>query len=216
MTASRPDFRLDLDGRAFEFGRFHLAGDGAYPDQLVESRLLGIEHLGDAARQAAHVGRADRLVRFLRVLGLHLIFSRRAGDIIGAVFVADHLAGRGHGLRRHVDAVGAHISNESDRLAVDLDAFVQALRDLHGAGRRETEFSRGFLLQGRRRERCGRIAPRRLGLDHLDREGGSLERLLEVLGLGAGADVEPVDLAAVCADEAGRERRAGLGLQMRD
>ena len=40
----------NLDGRALEFGRFHLAGDGALPDQFVEPRLVGLER---AARSRA-------------------------------------------------------------------------------------------------------------------------------------------------------------------
>ena len=53
-----------------------------------------------------------------------------------------------------------------------------------------------------------------LRLDAGDAELGLLQRGGERLGLGAGANVETVDLLAVGADEAGGERRAGLGLEM--
>ena len=53
----------------FEFCRRHLAGDGALPDQVVEAGLIGgqVAHL---VRRPAHIRRPDRLVGFLRVLGL--------------------------------------------------------------------------------------------------------------------------------------------------
>ena len=59
---------------------------------------------------------------------------------------------------------------------------------------------------------------RRAGLASTDgdREGGGLERLLERLGLGAGADIEPLDLLAVGADQARLEGVAARGRQRRD
>src|SRR5207244_12315846 len=47
-----------------------------------------------------------------------------------------------------------------------------------------------------------RIASRRPGFDGRDLEQGGFDRLPEILGLGARADVEPLDLLAVGADEA--------------
>ena len=49
--------RGDIDRGAFEFGRFHLARDGADPDQLIELGLIGIE-----TRGASRPGRRDRSV----------------------------------------------------------------------------------------------------------------------------------------------------------
>ena len=54
-------FGRDIDGGAFQFGRFHLAGDGADPDQFIKPGLIGIEppaHIGGPPRQ---VGRAGSL-----------------------------------------------------------------------------------------------------------------------------------------------------------
>jgi hypothetical protein len=46
-TARRPAVRavdgLDLDRRALDLGGLHLAGDGALPDQIIETGLVGIE-----------------------------------------------------------------------------------------------------------------------------------------------------------------------------
>ena len=62
-------------------------------------------------------------------------------------------------------AVGAHIGDEADGLAVDVDAFVEPLRDAHGVGGREAELAARLLLQRRGGERRRRIAPGGLGLD---------------------------------------------------
>ena len=198
---ARACLRGDIDRRALQFGGFHLAGDGADPDQLIEPRLIVIEtpaHLGGTARQ---VGRPDRFMRFLRVLGLGLILARRIGNIGVAVVLTDHLA-RLHD-RRIVDlhAVGPHIGNETGGLAADVDAFIEALRDPHGMRGRKAHLAAGFLLQRRCRERRLRIAARRLGFDGRDREVGGLDRFLEILGFRAGADIEPLDFLAVGTDE---------------
>ncbi len=52
-------FRRDVDRGALELGIFHLARDGAVPDQLVKPRLVAIDIFGDlrAACGAAPVGR---------------------------------------------------------------------------------------------------------------------------------------------------------------
>ncbi len=43
VELARADLGEDVGGGAFELGRFHLARDGAGPDQFVEARLLGLE-----------------------------------------------------------------------------------------------------------------------------------------------------------------------------
>ena len=206
----------DIDGGAFQFGQFHLAGDGADPDQFVEPGLIGIEaaaHLGGAARQ---IGRADGFVRFLRVLGLGLVLARRVRHIGVAVVLADHLARLRD--RRGVDlhAVGSHIGDEAGGLAADIDAFIEPLRDPHGMRGRKAELAAGFLLQRRGGEGRLRVAARGLGLDRGDREVGGLDRLLEILGFGAGADVEPLNLLAVGADQPRLEGVAARRRQGRD
>ena len=60
----------DVDRGALELGGFHLAGDGAQPDQLVEPGLVVVEHPLHVLREAGEVGRADRLVGLLGVLRL--------------------------------------------------------------------------------------------------------------------------------------------------
>ena len=71
--------RRDVHGRALKARAFHLAGHGAAPDQLVEAGHVLIERqfLG----QARETGRADRLVRFLGILGLGRIHARRRRNV---------------------------------------------------------------------------------------------------------------------------------------
>ena len=169
---------------------------------------------GDLARPAGHVSRADRLVGFLRVLGPGRIFARRARHVGVAEILGDDAARGGDRFGGEIDAVGAHIGDEADCAVANVDALIEALGDLHGAGRREAELARGFLLQGRGRE--GRVGMTLdwLRFDRLNREFRRLQRRLEGFGLRARADVEPADLPAVRADEPRRESRVRLGLQM--
>ena len=149
--------------------------------ELVELGLLGLEMAGDVARPPRHVGRADRLVRFLRVLGLGGVFARRARHVGVAEVLADHPARRRHRLGGEIDAVGAHIGDEPDRAVADVDALVEALGDLHGARGREAELARGLLLQGGGGEGRIGVALDRLRFDRGDREPRGLERRLEGL-----------------------------------
>ena len=171
-------FGGDIDGGAFEFRGFHLAGDGAIPDQLVQARLVAVDEFRHLVGRAVGVGRAHRFVRLLRVLRLVLIGARRARYIFLAEIYADHRADIGNRFRRYVDAVGAHIGDEAGGLAVDLDAFVETLRKTHGDGGRKAELAAGLLLHGRGGERRRRIASRRLGLNRGNGKRGGFERLL--------------------------------------
>jgi hypothetical protein len=155
-------------------------------------------------------------VGLLRVLGLGRVLARRARHVAVAVFLADHPARGLHGFRRHVDAVGTHIGDETDGLAADVDAFVEPLRDAHGLRRGKAELARGLLLQGRGGERRVGVALGGLRLDVRYREGRKLQILLEGLGVLAVADVEARDLLAVGAHEARVEHAAVLGGERRD
>ncbi len=170
----------------------------------------------DVARALRHVGRTDRFVRLLRVLGLGGVFPRGGWHIVLAEILGDDAPGRRDRLGREIDAVGAHISDEAGRAVADVDAFVETLRDLHGARWREAELARRLLLQGRCGEWRIRVALDRLRFDRGDREERLLKRGLERFGLGARADVEPADLLAVGADQPGGEGRLRFGAQMGD
>ena len=97
--------------------RLHLAGDGALPHQLVEAALPVVEEARDALRRVPHIGRADRLVRLLGVLGLGAVFARRGGEVVGAERLAHMAADGGDRLARHLHAIRPHVGDEADRFA---------------------------------------------------------------------------------------------------
>src|SRR5205085_10656560 len=101
----------------------------------------------DLLRPARKARGTDGLVGLLRILGTADIGPGRARQVPRAEIIVDETPRLGYGLAGHVGAVRTHISNESDRLAADIDALVEMLGNLHGAFGREAQFSRCFLLQ---------------------------------------------------------------------
>ena len=148
-----------LGGGALQPRGGHLAGQRALPDQLVEPGMIA-----RAGAVAAEIGRADRLVRFLRVLRLGLVMARLVRDVAGVVAVGDRLARGRDRLRRHLDAVGPHVGDRA--------VLVEALRDPHRLAGGEAELARRLLLQGRGGEGRRRVAGERLGLDRDDARSG--------------------------------------------
>ena len=196
------DRRRNINRGALEFGGLHLARNRAIPDQLIEFRLIGFDEFRNGLGRAAGIGRAHGFVRFLRVLRLVLISARRVGDIVLAVIRSDHLADVGDRFRRHIDAVGTHISNEAGGLAVDLDAFIEALGEAHRMRGCEAKLAARFLLHRRGGEGRRRISPRGFGFDRGDLERRGFQRLFEIFGFLAASNIEAGDLLAVGADKA--------------
>ena len=162
---TRAGLCVDIDSGALEFSGLHLAGDCAVPDEFVKFGLFRLQIFGHLLGQTRRVGRADRLMRFLRVLGFRGVFARNLRHETIAIFLADHTAHAGHRLRRHVDAVGSHIGNETGGLAANVHALIKTLRNAHGDGGRQSQLARGLLLQGRCGEGRVRMAPGGLGLN---------------------------------------------------
>ena len=175
---------VDVRRRLLELGRCHLARHRPLPHELVEPRLVALQALGHLVGRARHVRRPDRLVRLLGVLGLGLVLADEGRHVALAEVPLQLAPDLGDGLGRDLHAVGSHIGNEADRLAADVDAFVQALGHLHGLARREAELARGLLLQRRGGERCVRIAPHRLLLHRRDAEVALLDSRLDGVGRG--------------------------------
>ena len=75
------------------------------------------------------------------------------------------------GRQRH--RVGTHVGDQADAAFADVDAFVQLLRQAHGALGVEAELARGFLLQRRGGEGRRRVAAALLAIDgeHPQRAG---------------------------------------------
>ena len=165
LVFSALDLGCDLNRGALQLRRFHLAGDGAGPDQLVKPGLILIQRLQQLAGEAGHICRAHGLMGFLRILVLGRIFARNAWHVFRAVFLFNHAARARNRFGRHVDAVGAHISDKTDRLAAKVHAFIKTLRHAHGVGGRKPQLARGFLLQRRGGERCVGVALCRLGFN---------------------------------------------------
>ena len=155
--------------------------------------------VADLVRRAEAVpGRADGLVRLLRVLDLAGVGARGVRHVARAVELGGLLAGRAdRGLgQRH--RVGAHIG--------DVAVLVQALRDRHRVLGREAQLARGVLLQRGGAERRVRRAAVRLALHAGHGEGGVLQALRQGGG-GFGVQVQNV-----CALQlAGRGEVAALG-----
>ena len=177
-----------VDRRALQPSACHLARKRTLEDQVVEPRMIA-----RAGLVATKLGRADRLMRFLRILGLGLILARLFGQVTAIIAVRDRLARSGNGAAVHLHAVGPHIGDRA--------ILIELLRDPHRVAGRKAQLARGFLLQGRRGEGRRGIAGERLCLDLLDREAPGLHIGLGGHGVAFLADGQPVDLLALPADE---------------
>ncbi len=109
--------RRDLHRRAQHARVDHLRRHRPLPDQLVDLELVGVEHAFELTRREPEVGRADRFVRFLRVLHARLVAARPV-VVLGAEHLADHARRFLHRLVRQRGRVGAVIGDEAFHLAV--------------------------------------------------------------------------------------------------
>ena len=155
---------------ALDIGGGHLAGHRPLVDQVIKPRLVAA-----AVLVLGKVGRADRLVGFLRVLRLGFVVARLFGQVVPAVAVRDRLARIGNRAGVHLHPVGPHVG--------DRTRLIQGLGHPHGVAGGKAQLPRRFLLQRGGGERRIGIAPGRLRLDLLDPEGRRFHQ-----GLGAQRD----------------------------
>src|SRR3546814_3234228 len=101
-------------------------------------QLLRRQRARQVLRAAEQVGRADRLVRLLGVLGGGLVDARGVRQVLVAVLLGDQPAAAVDRLLGELHAVGSHIGAEADRLAVDVDAFIAPLGEARGVAGAET------------------------------------------------------------------------------
>ena len=85
---------------------------------------------------------------FLRILGAGAKHPRLFGQILLAKICVDQISTSGDGVLRKSHAVGSHIGDQADGLAIDLDPFIEPLGDPHGLGCAKPQLARSLLLQG--------------------------------------------------------------------
>ena len=199
----------EVDGNLVEHGGGHLARHGPFPNQIVEFELVRIQ-TGESLGQPADIGRADRLVGFLGVLRLARIRPGAFGHVIGSIGRSDMAAGLIDGLSGHLNAVGPHIGDQADGLAADVDAFIEALGDLHGLAGGEMQFAGRFLLKRRGGERRRRISAGLPALDPGDGEIRGLDGGDRPVCRGFVAQRQSVQLLTVEMGQLGGDRSAVL------
>ena len=98
---------------------------------------------------------ADGFVRLLRAFFSTYTCSAARADTASPYCLPDHLADFGQRLVGNAGRIGTHISNEADQaFFAQFHAFIQALRDHHGALHAEAQLAGRILLQlagGKRR-----------------------------------------------------------------
>ena len=204
----------DIDADLLELRARHLACQSALPDQLVEPPGVGLEHAAQIGRPAGQVGRADRLMGFLGVLGLGLVDPRAVRQVGVAEIVGDGLARGADRFLGNLNAVGPHVGDQADRLALDVDTLVELLSEAHGAARAQSQLARGLLLQGRGGEWREGIALNVLALDLADlKAAGAFQKGFGALGRGLVGQIEALELLAVQDGQPRLEEGARNGLE---
>ena len=142
-------------------------------------------------------------MRLLRALRACLVVTRLLERVRSPEFLRDHLTRLVKRALGHVERVGTHIGDETDRCAVaDGDAFIELLREDHRPLHGISELARCLLLDGRGRERRGRVAAALALLDALDRVARLGKRGAMLIGSLAVMDLE---LVAFLLDDFGAE-----------
>ncbi len=174
--------RINVHGRLVEDRRVHLRGHKALPDELVNLIFVFLQILPDRVRMTKRRTGPNGLVRVLRVL-LRLVRVRRLGQELRAVSARDQFAYFGQRFIRDTGRIRTHVGDESDRaLVAEIDAFVEALRDDHGALYAEAQLARRVLLKLAGSERRGRAAPSLALVNRADAPVGELQRGLQLAG----------------------------------
>ncbi len=122
---------------------------------------------------------------FLGPLCPRLVLRRLGRQVLLAELLEDVLPSFGLGCFRHVNRVGAHVSDEAHPLTTaDVLARIQRLGDGHRLFRGEAQFTAGLLLQGAGHERRGRAAADLAAGDLLHYIDRALQIIHDGLGIG--------------------------------
>ena len=172
---------VDIDRRLVKDRRVHLRRHKALPDELVNLELIFLQILLDVFRAPGGRRRTNRFVRVLRVL-LRLEGVGRLRQKLRAILLADQLAHLGDRVVRDARRIGTHVGDQADgSLFAQINAFIQALGDHHGALHAEAQLARGVLLELAGRKRGSRILAPLFLLDRAHRPRCALEFLFQLL-----------------------------------
>ena len=150
---------------------FHLRGDEAVPDELIESILIFRQIMLDELRIERDIARANGLVAVLRVC-LGLIAPGLTGIVFFAIAAADDLSGRGKRFFRDAKRVRSHVGDKADgTLFAKLHTFIELLGEHHRPLRRQVQLTGCFLLKARGNKGRCRIFPALRLFDALHRKG---------------------------------------------
>ena len=192
--------------------RKHLRSYKPLPDQLVELEEVVVQIFANVFRRACDVGRPHGFVRFLGVF-LRLIEVRLLGEVIRAKLRRDEFADLRQRVVRNMHRVRAHVRDQRDgALRAQLHAFIESLRQRHGALGGVAQPVVGRLLQFRRRERRRRIAPLLLLRHRRHLPLGLAHRRNNLVG---GLLVLDFHVSVVVLDELGFEQRRLACVQRR-
>ena len=151
----------------------HLAGDGTFPDQVVEPEVISFE-LSFELFRAPELGRwPDGLVGLLGVLDLVLVETGFGGKVFRSVEFRHQSANTRDSLLGQVDRVGTHVG--------DVSVLVQPLGRAHGPLCRHAKLPVSILLQGAGGEGGGRAPGIRFALNLADFPVGGLEPGAQIL-----------------------------------
>ena len=180
---------LGLDGHVVVEGAGHLRGGEAVPDQLIEPELVLVEVGPYPLRVQLDITGPNGLVGILRG-GLGLVAVGLAVVILAAPAAQDIVLGRRQRLFGDSLGVGTHIGDEAHGAhAGNLHAFIELLRQRHGALGRHAQLPGRLLLQGGGDKRRRRGAPLLAALDALHLEGLPPAGVGDSLNLGFAAQL---------------------------
>ena len=180
---------------AFKLGRCHLAGHRALENQIVKPCCIA-----RAVTVLRKVSRTDRLVGFLRVLGLGFVVARLFRQEMPVKALGHRAAAFRDRARVHLHAVCTHVG--------DRTGLIEPLRHAHRLAGGEPELAGGFLLQRRGGERRLRVAAVRFGLDILDLESAAFNGRLGAHRHAFIAQAEAIDLLTLERHQSGGKVRA--------
>ena len=106
-------------------------------------------------------------------------------------------------------AVGPHVGDETNRIAIQIDTLKQALRHLHRAIGGKAELAGGFLLQGGGRERRRRVAADLLLFNVRDTQIRGIDAVAGGMGLRLIGQIEFAEFFAIEHRQAGLVRLPG-------